>query len=549
MSTWPAGVPAGVGRGLDMDLRFYLRRFLGRLPWFLVFLAIGTTAGVTAARLLPSVYVAEARLLFESAQIPGELAPSTVRMQATEHIQIIQQRTLTRANLIDLANRLEVHAPRGAGQVRRLDPDEVVADMRARITIAVTGGAGPRGGAAQATLIRVSFRDPNPALASAVANEVVTMILDQSVRMRTTISGQTLEFFQQEVQRLDRELARQSARIVEFRNANRDALPDSLEFRRRQQETEQERLLQVERSEAALTERRARLVEMFEATGEITASDEGLTEDQRQLRSLRSERDQALVVMSPQNPRLRVLDARIAALERQVADQAIEGVRAGDSPQAMLFQMQLGDIDAQIERLAGDRARLMERLDQLEQTIAATAGNSVALATLQREYSNVQTQYNQAVAARAQAETGDTIEAMARGQRISVIEQAVTPRAPSQPNRPVIAAGGVGIGAGLGLGLIALLEFTSRRIRRPADLTARLRITPIATLPYIRTRGETWRRAGLIAAAVLLVLTAIPAGLWAIDTHVRPIDQIMAQAVRATGLETVMDRLRNGPSG
>ena len=532
-----------------MDLRFYLRRFLGRLPWFLVFLAIGTAGGVTAARLLPPVYVAEARLLFESAQIPGELAPSTVRMQAMEHIQIIQQRILTRANLIDLANRLEVYAPRGDMPARRPAPDEIVADMRARINISVTGGTGARGGGSQATLIRVSFRDPNPALASAVANEVVTMILDQSVRMRTTMSGQTLEFFQQEVQRLDRELANQSGRIVEFRNANRDALPDSLDFRRRQQETEQERLLQIERNEAALTERRARLVEMFEATGEITTSEQTLTDDQRRLRSLRNERDQALAVMSPQNPRLRVLDARIAALERQVAEQAVEGAGAGGTPQDMLFQMQIGDIDAQLDRLAEDRARVTARLEQLDQTIAATAGNAIALATLQREYSNVQTQYNQAVAARAQAETGDTIEAMARGQRISVIEQAATPRAPSQPNRQVIAAGGIGAGAALGLGLIALLEFTSRRIRRPADLTARLRITPIATLPYMRSRGETLRRAVLIGAAVLVVLTAIPAGLWAIDTHVRPLDQIMAQAVRATGLDTVMHRVRNGLSG
>ena len=461
-----------------MDLRFYLRRFLGRLPWFLLFLAVGTAAGVTAARLLPPVYVAEAQLLFESEQIPGDLAATTVRTQAMEHIQIIQQRILTRANLIDLANRLQVHAPRGDGPVRRLNPDEVVADMRNRIDITITGG---RGGA-QATLIRVGFRDADPALASAVANEVVTMILSQSVRMRTTISGQTLEFFQQEVQRLDRNLATQSARIVEFRNANRDALPDSLDFRRRQQETEQERLLQLERTEAGLTERRARLVEIFETTGETTASDEGLGEEQRALRTLRNERDQALAVMSPQNPRLRVLNARIAALERQMAEQGADGAGQGN-PQTMLFEMQLTDIDTQLERLAIDKDRITARLERLEQTIAATAGNAIALATLEREFSNIQTQYNQAVAARARAETGDTIEAMSRGQRISVVEQAVTPRAPSQPNRPAIATAGVGAGAALGLGLIALLEFTSRRIRRPADLTARLRITPIATLP------------------------------------------------------------------
>jgi uncharacterized protein involved in exopolysaccharide biosynthesis len=529
-----------------MDLRFYLRRFLRRLPWFLLLLAIGTAAGVTAARMLPPVYVAEARLLYESEQIPDELAASTVRTQATEHIQIIQQRILTRANLIDLANRLQIYAERGNGPAQRLTPDEIVEDLRARIVIAVTGGDTR---SAQATIIRVGFRDPSPILASAVANEIVTMILDQSVRMRTTVAGQTLEFFQQEVQRLDRELANRSARILEFQNANRDALPDGLDFRRRQQETEQERLLQIERTEAALTERRARLVELFESTGQVAPSDEALTPEQRQLRDLRNSRAQALAIYSPENPRLRMLDAQIASLEARLAGQAAESGDETASPQVTMFDLQLADIDSQLETLTVEKARVTDRLEELARNIAATPGNAIALATLEREFANVQTQYNQAVASRARAETGDTIEAMSRGQRISVIEQAVAPREPSQPNRRLIAAGGIAGGAALGLGLIGLLEFTSRRIRRPADLTSRLQITPIATLPYLRAAGETRRKVAVAALAVLLVLTAIPAGLWAVDTYFRPLDQLMAPMVRAVGLEDMLDRLRESLRG
>ncbi len=87
-------------------------------------------------------------------------------------------------------------------------------------------------------------------MAAAVTNEVVTLILRENVAMRTTVAGQTLEYFVQEVARLDRELAEQGAAILAFKEANKDALPDSLDFRRSQQAAAQERLLLIERDEA-----------------------------------------------------------------------------------------------------------------------------------------------------------------------------------------------------------------------------------------------------------------------------------------------------------
>jgi uncharacterized protein involved in exopolysaccharide biosynthesis len=83
-----------------MDLKFYFSLFLRRLPWFLLLLALGSAIGITLARVLPPVYVAQARLVVESEQIPDSLAASTVQTKATEQLQIIQQRILTRATLI-----------------------------------------------------------------------------------------------------------------------------------------------------------------------------------------------------------------------------------------------------------------------------------------------------------------------------------------------------------------------------------------------------------------------------------------------------------------
>ena len=528
-----------------MDLiKFYLALFLRRLHWFVLFVALGAAVGITLSRILPPVYLAQARLLVESEQIPGSLAESTVRTQATEQLQIIQQRLLTRANLLELANRLQIYAPLPGQSPRRLDPDQIVADLRARIRITVTGGPAGRGRAQQATIVTIAFPAATAQLSSAVVNEIVTQILSENVRMRTAVAGQTLEFFEQEVDRLDRELAIRQERILAFQNANQDALPDSLDFRRRQQLAEQERLGQLERTVAGLVDRRDRLVALYESTGQVTSvATAPQTPEERQLQALRDELSRALVTLAPQNPRVRMIEAQIQALETTVAQQA--GAAPGVDPQQAAFQLQLTDIDGQIAFARDEIARVQVRIEELTRTIEATPANSIALGALERDYANIQDQYNQAVAARARAATGETIEAMSRGQRISVIEQATPPRAPDRPNRPLIAAAGVGGGVALGLVLVVLLELLNRAVRRPQDLTARLNIVPFATVPYMRTRAEARWRSAVIALALLVVIAGLPAAIWAIDTYYQPIDMLLSRALRATGLDQLIEQLRD----
>jgi uncharacterized protein involved in exopolysaccharide biosynthesis len=121
------------------------------------------------------------------------------------------------------------------------------------------------------------------------------------------------------------------------------------------------------------------------------------------------------------------------------------------------------------------------------------------------------------------------IEALAKGQRISIIEQAIAPREPQSPNRPLIAFGGLAGGVGLGLGVVLLLELLNTAIRRPQDLITKLGITPFATLPLMRTPEQVRRRRAIILAVFALLVLAIPAGLWALDTYYRPLDQLLDQ--------------------
>lgn len=524
-----------------MDFRFYLKLFLRRLPYFLLFLIVGTAAGLTVATVLPPVYTAKSVLVVEPEQIPSDLAQSTVQTGTDQALQIIRQRILTRPILLDMADEFGIYSVPGSPDRSRMTADDVVSDLRRRILIDTSGAASRRGN--EANIVTVSFEAPTAQLSAAVVNNIVTMILDENVSLRRGASGQTLEFFKEEVARLDRDLAERSAEILAFKEENLDSLPDSLDFRRSQQAAAQERLQQLAREETVLRDRRNRLVTLYETSGDvpIAAPNGPRTPEEAQLADMRRELSLARAVMSPENPQRKVLEARVKAMEELVASQQASGpVDSGSggpsNAQLTAYQIQLADIDGQLDFIDEQKKQLRDQMAALDASIAATPGNAIALETMERDYAAVRTRYEEAVADLARAQTGDTIETLSKGQRIAVIEPAIAPAAPDSPNRKLIAAGGVGLGAAFGLGLVVLLELLNSSVRRPADLRNSLGIEPFGTLPLIRTPGDIRLRRAKIILAFIAVAVVVPAGLWWVHTEITPLDVLIDRALDEFGV-------------
>ncbi|MHC0055463.1 GumC family protein [Actibacterium sp. D379-3] len=511
------------------DARYYLSIFLRRFHWFLIVAGLISGVAITVAMTLPPAYVSQVRLILESSQIPGELAESTVRMAPQERLQIFETRLLTRANLLDIAKRQNVLD----GQ-EVMPADDIVNAMRARTTIRRSGG---RNETMQMTL---SFEASRAQTAAAVLNEYLTLILQEDSQMRNRRAAQTHEFFEQEVDRLGDELERQSAAILAFQNQNADALPENLNYHLSQQATVQERLAQIERDIAGLKKQRDRLTQVFEATGRVTGvSPEARSPEEINLDRLEHELAQALLIYSPENPRVKLLQSRVAQFkETMLAGQA--GQVADDTgtndPAAAMLELQLAEIDTQIQTLTEQHTTLEARLATLEDSIARTPANVIALAAMERDYANTQAQYNTATDRLATASTGERIELLSRGEQVTVVEQPVAPNRPTKPNRMLIAGGGVFLGIAAGLGLIVLLEFLNNTARRPNDLVKKLGVTPIATIPYLRTRGETVRHRTTVILATLAIIVMIPAAIYTVHTYYQPLDLIADRVMNKLGV-------------
>jgi polysaccharide chain length determinant protein (PEP-CTERM system associated) len=515
---------------------FYWKLLQRRAPAMLALFLLASGIGVALAMRLPTTYQTGARLIVEGAQIPDKLATSTVQTEASEEIQIIREQLLTRANLLEIANKFQVLR----GQ-KEMTPDEIVTAMRAATRITSSNAR------VEPIIVSVGFEARTGQIAANVVNEYVTRIIAANVEQRTGRAEDTLEFFEQEVERLSAALDEKNARISQFQRDNANAMPENQPFRLARQAQLQERLLTAQRERAALIEQKARVVAVYEATGRLSATgQQALSPEESQLQQLEADLSAALAVYSETNPRVVTLKNQIAQLKARVAanagaaggetDPGIAAAAADPTGQTALLDLQLSQIDSQIRTLDTDITAAEAELASLAEAISESPLNAIALQGLQRELENVQGQYDRAVARLADASTGERIEVSARGQRITLIEAATVPNAPASPNRPLIAAAGAGAGLALAVGLFLLLELMNRTIRAPFEITKGLGIKPLATIPYMESRRHILVRRSLQVASVLIVLIGIPIGLWAIDAYYMPLDLLADRILTRLGL-------------
>ena len=255
---------------------------------------------------------------------------------------------------------------------------------------------------------------------------------------------------------------------------------------------------------------------------------------------------QALSVYSPENPKIVLLKTRIAELKAKIRATPVEadqGSQAGadgasptDSAPMSLLDIQTTQIDSQIAQLSHESEDISKKLVALKDSIDRSAGVAVQLDALNRDYVNMQTQYDTATDRLSKASTGERIAVLSKGQRIGVLDAATVPDTPTRPRRTRIIALGAAMGLAMGLGLVALLELMNTSVRRPVDLERHLNITPIGVIPYSKTPGETLRQRLAIIFFLLVIAAGLPAAVYLIDTYYMPFDLILTKINSKLGL-------------
>ena len=191
------------------------------IPFMLVF-----AIGAVVALAWPAKYLAEGKILVQSQEIPSDLVRPTVVSLANERIQIIEQRIMTRDNLLAIAKKFQISKNSWQNLISGTEIVDFVKERTRIKPMALTLGNDRK----QAIAFTVGFEHEQPQVAMKVANELVTMILNEDVRARTAFASETTKFLDREVERLETQLSQLDAQIAELRRRPGGVAFDSSRF-------------------------------------------------------------------------------------------------------------------------------------------------------------------------------------------------------------------------------------------------------------------------------------------------------------------------------
>src|SRR3979490_954408 len=110
---------------------FYWELIKRRWAYFVIPFVVIASAGVGVALLWPATYLSEGIILVQSQQIPTELVRPTVTSAAQERLQVIEQRTMSRDNLLAIVDKFKLFPERRT----LMSPTQLVELMKKSIKI------------------------------------------------------------------------------------------------------------------------------------------------------------------------------------------------------------------------------------------------------------------------------------------------------------------------------------------------------------------------------------------------------------------------------
>jgi protein tyrosine kinase modulator len=271
------------GGGDNLGLQHYWAVAKRRIFYFLIpFVLIFLLAAVLVAIQHP-LYQAQGKILVETAAIPADLVRPTVTDTANQRIQVIQQRITTRDNLLGIVKKFDLFP----SEQQWMSSSQILDLMRQRTELKLVDLTLPAQANNLTIAFTLSFEYENPEIAARVANEFLTLILNEDARNRANRASETTKFLEQEVKRLQTVEASIQAQITEISLKPPDP------------------------------------------TEEIP---EELKAEQAELAKLKLDLVQKSTIYSNGHPAVITLKKRIAALEKIISDAPAKASRAADRP-------------------------------------------------------------------------------------------------------------------------------------------------------------------------------------------------------------------------
>lgn len=497
---------------------------LRRRAWLmaLTFLAVFAIA-LTVAIALKPVYRSTGTILVESQTVSPELIQASPGGYIDEQIEVIRQRVLTRENLMKIIEKYQLFMDDDGS----LTVSEKIEMMRAQVSLEPLR-ASAKGRRNEVTIaFQLSFEGRSAEIAHGVANDLVTLFLNENVRSRSERAGEATDFLTNEADRIKKELDSYESQIAEYKQRHGDALPQHLELTMTMLSRAESDLQQVDRDRRlAMDELKVLEAELEVANAEGQMA--GVNIDTAGLESLKAEYVRLLSVYKESHPDLKALKRRIASLEisaRGDGNLTTTSANTSAAHQKMAFKIKV--MRQRVDDLDEQQRSLRSRIQSHERQITQTPQVERALSTLMRDYDNAQKKYAEIRAKQMSAQVAENMVQENKAERFTLIEPPTRPDKPAKPDRAKIILMGLFASFGAPVGLVFVLENLNQRIRGANALTAALGHRPLVVIPYITTREQLAARRRRIKYAVIIGVIVFGLGVGAIHKFYMPLDILM----------------------
>jgi polysaccharide chain length determinant protein (PEP-CTERM system associated) len=507
------------------------RRWTLLVATFVSLLAIALVVVVA----IPPVYQSTGTIMVESQTIPTDLIPANAANLIDERIEIIRQRVMTRENLFKIIEKFKLFTDSN----RPMTVSDKIDEMRKQIAIESISATVKSRRRDQGTIaFRLTFEDRWPEIAQKVANELVTLFLDENVKSRTERATETTEFLTQEVDKLKAELEKVESQLAAYKQEHSKALPQHQQLHMEMLSRTETELKDVERDyKTAQEELRFLDLELSAAKAGITSKTGAAYAPQnpQDIGSLKAEYQRLLSLYTEAHPDVRAVKRKIEALEASAAASGA-GVDkpAGGAPVSLevaRVQAKIAATQTRVESLAAQIKVLRGRMGSYEQQLLQTPQVERGLITLTRDHESAKRKYEEIRAKQLNAKIAENLEGENKAERYSLLEPPAYPDKPSKPDRIKILLIGIFVAFGGSGGLVFFLEMLNQRIRGQEALAIVIRQRPMLAIPYIVIEDEVLSRKRLLKKVAIVTAVLIAAA--AILTHLlyKPLDILMLKII------------------
>ena len=436
-----------------------------RWIWMLAALGAGLAATALAVAFWPLQYIAQATVLFTSQQIPQEFVRSTVREDSIANINAMAGKVFAQENLVRLVEEQHLY-PELQGKVN-------TSDLARRVLRSITFervedySSGGRRAPEMSIIYGVSFESDDPLRSAEVANALAALFVEASISRRNEQARRTTEFLRRELARDEQELRENSAKIAEFRQAHRGALPTELQTNERKLD-----LLEQRRSSitSEIASRDSRVASLMASPSEAAPSpNEVLLEETR--RELARE----LAVNTEEHPNVIAVQDRVQRLEELVARERRSGRALSGNVRVLIDaeRREIENLRLQLAQIDQDMVEVGARVDRTPKT-------SEELEALEERATVLREDYLSTLRKVEEAELAENLESAQQGSQVSLLDPALPPKLPQVSRWLVLLCGVAGsLFAALAVGV--LLELLD-----PVVIDAR-QLEDIGELPVLGT--------------------------------------------------------------